>query len=147
MKFLSPEVTCCLYKSTIHACIEYCCHVWAGPSRCCLELLDKLQKPICRTVGPSLAASLELLAHCQDLVSLSLFIGINTLTANYEYSCSNSKNLLSPIQMQLSKKPKIFCYIFLAFLESTLNFQCFEKKMSLIGQIFLELLPPKDVLT
>ena len=147
MKFLSPEVTCCLYKSTIHACIEYCCHVWAGPSSCCLELLDKLQKPICRTVGPSLAASLELLAHCRDVVSLSLFIGINTLTANYEYSCSNSKNLLSPIQMQLSKKPKIFCYIFLAFLESTLNFQCFEKKMSLIGQIFLELLPPKDVLT
>ena len=51
--------------------------------------------------------------------------------------------------MQLSKKPKIFCCVFLAFLESTLNFEkkCFEKKMSLIGQVFLELLPPKDVLT
>ena len=33
--------------------------------------------------------------------------------------------------MQLSKKPKIFCSVFLAFLESTLNFQCFEKKMNL----------------
>ena len=38
-----------------------------------LELLDKLQKPICRTVGPSLAASLEPLAHRQNVASLSLF--------------------------------------------------------------------------
>ena len=74
-------------------------------------------------------------------------VSVNTLTANYEYSRSNRENLPSPIQMQLSKKPKIFCCVCLAFLESTLNFQCFEKKMSLIGQVFLELLPPKDVLT
>ena len=44
MKFLSPEVDLYLYKSTIHPCMEYFCHVWAcGPS-CYLELLDKLQK-------------------------------------------------------------------------------------------------------
>ena len=35
----------------------------AGAPGCYLELLDKLQKRICRTVGPSLAASLEPLAH------------------------------------------------------------------------------------
>ena len=34
-------------------------HVWAGAPSCYLELLDKLQKPICRTIGPSLAGSLE----------------------------------------------------------------------------------------
>ena len=39
----------------------------------------------------------------------------NTLTANYEYSRSNRENLPSPIQMQLSKKPKTFCCVFLAF--------------------------------
>ena len=44
--------------------MKYCCHVWAGAPSCYLELLDKLQKWICRTVGPSLAASLEPLAHC-----------------------------------------------------------------------------------
>ena len=44
MKFLSPEVTLYLYKSTIHPCMEYCCHVWAGAPSCYLELLDKLQK-------------------------------------------------------------------------------------------------------
>ena len=41
-KFLSPEVALYLYKSTIHSCMEYCCHVWAGAPSCYLELLDKL---------------------------------------------------------------------------------------------------------
>ena len=27
IKFLSPEVALYLYKSTIHSCMEYCCHV------------------------------------------------------------------------------------------------------------------------
>ena len=53
--------------------MEYCCHVCAGTPSCFLELLDKQQKQICRTVGPSLAASLEPLANCQDVASLSLF--------------------------------------------------------------------------
>ena len=73
MKFLSPEVALYLYKSTIQPCVEYCCHVWAGAPSCYLELLDKLQKRICRTVGPSLAASLEPLAHRRNVTSLSLF--------------------------------------------------------------------------
>ena len=38
-----------------------------------VELLDKLQKRICRIVGPSLAASLEHLAHRWIATSLSLF--------------------------------------------------------------------------
>ena len=62
MKFLSPEVALYLYKCTIRPCMEYCCHVCAGAPSCYLELLDKLQKRICRTVGHSLAASLEPLA-------------------------------------------------------------------------------------
>ena len=73
MKFLSPEVTLYLYKSTICSCIEYCYHVWAGDPSCYLELLDKLQKRICSTVGSSFAASLEPLGHCQNVASLSLF--------------------------------------------------------------------------
>ena len=43
MKFFSPEVALYLYHSSIHSCIEYCCHVWAGAPSCYLELLDKLQ--------------------------------------------------------------------------------------------------------
>ena len=62
-----------LYKSTIRLCMECCCHVWAGAPSCYLELLDKLQNRICRTVGSSLAACLEPLAHRRNLANLSLF--------------------------------------------------------------------------
>ena len=53
--------------------MEYCCHVWAGAPSCYLEMLDKLQKWICRTVGLSLAASLEPLAHRGNVASISFF--------------------------------------------------------------------------
>ena len=59
MKLPSPEVALYLYKCAI----QPCCHVWAGAPSCYLELLDKLQKRICRTVGSSLASSLDCLAH------------------------------------------------------------------------------------
>ena len=67
MKFFSPEVALYFYKSTIRPYMEYCCHIWAGAPSCYLELLDKLQKRICTTVGPSLAASLEPLAHRRNV--------------------------------------------------------------------------------
>ena len=84
MKFLSPEVSLYLYKSTIRPCIEYCCHVWAGVPSYHLKLLDKLQKRICKTAGPSLAASLEILAHRQNVVSLSLFYRYYFRRRSYE---------------------------------------------------------------
>ena len=73
MKFLSPEAARYLYKSIIWPCMEYRSHIWAGAPGCYLELLDKLQKQICRTFGPLLAVSLESLAHPQNVASLSLF--------------------------------------------------------------------------
>ena len=53
--------------------VEYCCYIWAGAPSCFLELLDKLQKQICRTNGPSCAASLEPSAHRRNVASLSHF--------------------------------------------------------------------------
>ena len=53
--------------------MEYCWHVWTGAPSCYLELLDKLQKRICSTVGPSLAASLQPLTHCRNVASLGVF--------------------------------------------------------------------------
>ena len=73
MKFLSPEVALYLYKSTTRPCIEYCCRVWADAPSCYFELLDKLQKRICRTVRTSLAACLESLVHRRNVASLNLF--------------------------------------------------------------------------
>ena len=46
MKFLSPEITLYLFKSTIQSCMEYCCHIWVDNRSCYLELLDKIQKRI-----------------------------------------------------------------------------------------------------
>ena len=53
--------------------MEYCCHVWADTPSCYMEFLDKLRKQICRTLGPSLAVSLEPLARQQNVANLSLF--------------------------------------------------------------------------
>ena len=72
MKFLSPEVALYLYKSTIRPCMEYCCHVWAGAASCYLELLDKLQKRICRTWSITCCFSWTL-GSSSNVTSLSLF--------------------------------------------------------------------------
>ena len=53
--------------------MEYCFHVWAGAASCYLEILDKIEKQIFRTIGPSPAASLEPLAHHRNVASLSHF--------------------------------------------------------------------------
>ena len=61
MKFLSPEVA--LSHTPMHGILLSCLVWW--------ELLDKLEKLICRTVGPP-----EPLAHRQNIASLSFSIGI-----------------------------------------------------------------------
>ena len=68
MTFLSPKVALYLHKSTIRPCMEYCCHVWAGTPISYLELLDKLQKLMCMTVGQSLSTSVGFLVQCQNVV-------------------------------------------------------------------------------
>ena len=72
---------------------------------------------------------------------------VNTLTANYEYSRSNTDNLPLPFQMQLSEKLKRFFLFFIAFAESALNFEHFEQKKGFIASGFPRLLTPKDVFT
>ena len=49
------------------------CKPGVGAPRCYLDKLEKLQKRLCRTVGPSLDVSRELLAPRRNLASLSLF--------------------------------------------------------------------------
>ena len=66
--------------------MEYCCYVWTGAPSCYLELLDKLQKLIYRTVGLSLAGSLKTLAHLLNVASLSL--DYRYCFGNYFVRCS-----------------------------------------------------------
>ena len=52
---------------------------------------------------------------------------------------------MQTIQMHLSQKQKNFSRFFCTFLESTLNFQHFQKKMTLIAYVFPKLRTLKDV--
>ena len=91
-----------LFKYTIRPCMEYCCHVWAGDPSCYLELLDELQKRIYRTSGPSLAASLEFLAHRRNVASLSLFY-------RYYFSrCSSELAQLVPLSFSRGRSTRYF---------------------------------------
>ena len=91
VKLLSPEVALYLYKSTILPCFEYCCHVWAVVPSCYLELS--------RTVGLSLAASLEPLAQFGNVTSLSLF---------YRYFFARCSSELVPILYSLKRSTRYF---------------------------------------
>ena len=48
--------------------------------------------------------------------------------------------------MLLSEKQKIFSPFFYSFFESALNFEHFQKKMTLIAYVFAKLPSTKDVL-
>ena len=47
--------------------------------------------------------------------------------------------------MQLSEKQETFSELFCGFLKSSLNFEHFQKNISLIGQIFPKLGTPKNM--
>ena len=69
-----------------------------------------------------------------DIKILGLLV--NALTADEKYPVLNRDNLTIPIQMQLSEKQKTFDQFFAAYLKSSLNFKCFEKKESVIDFVF-----------
>ena len=52
--------------------MKYRFHIWPGAPNCNLDMLDKLQKRIFRTVVPTFAASLDPSAHRQNVASLNL---------------------------------------------------------------------------
>ena len=53
---------------------------------------------------------------------------------------------METIQMHLSQKQKIFSEFFSVIFESALNFQYFQKTMTLIAYVFPKLPTTKDVL-
>ena len=75
---------------------------------------------------------------------LRLFV--NTLTADDKYSLVNRGNLKEPIQILLNQKDKTFSQFFCSFQKSALNFEHFQKKMTLIADVFPILPSPKKVI-
>ena len=74
---------------------------------------------------------------------LRLFV--NTLTDNDKLCLLDNDNLTQPIQILLSQKQKTFSQFFSYFLKSTLNFKHFQKKMTLIADLFPKLPSSKKV--
>ena len=70
---------------------------------------------------------------------------LNTLTADDKYSLISKENSMETIQMHLSQKQNIFSQFFSAFSESALNFEHFQKKMTLIAYVFPNLPTTRDV--
>ena len=75
---------------------------------------------------------------------LGLFV--NTLSDDDKYCLLYRDNLTQPIQILLSEKQKTFFEFFSAFLKSTLNSEHFQKKMTLIADVFPKLPSPKKVI-
>ena len=71
---------------------------------------------------------------------------VKTLTANDKYSLLNRDNLTQPIQILVSQKQKSFSEFFSPFLKSTLNFEHFLKKNTLIDDVFPKLRNPQKVI-
>ena len=77
------------------------------------------------------------------LLCKMLRLFVDTLTANDKYFLLNRDNLTKPIQILLSEKQKTLPRFFFALLKSTLNFEHFQKKMTLIAYAFPKLGTPK----
>ena len=70
----------------------------------------------------------------------------NTLSEDDKYCLLYNDNLLQPIQILLSQKRRNFSDFFSAFLKTTLNFEDFEKRVTLISDVFPKLPSPKMVI-
>ena len=66
-------------KSTISSSMEHCCNIRAGVHRYYSDMLDKMQKWVCRTVGFSFASFLESMSHGWKVANKVFSIGIALL--------------------------------------------------------------------
>ena len=75
---------------------------------------------------------------------LGLFV--NTLTDDDKYSPLYRDNLTQQIQILLSQKPKTFSKLSCEILNPTLNFEHFQKTMTLIADVVPKSPCPKKVI-
>ena len=70
---------------------------------------------------------------------------VNILTVHDKYSLLNRDNLRGQNQLQLSQKQKTFSEVIAAFSKARLNFEHFQKKLTLITDVFPKLRTRKNV--
>ena len=64
---------------------------------------------------------------------------VKALTADNKYCLLKRDNLMQPVKMHLSQKQKRFSEYSCPFLKGTLNFEHFQKKMTLMAYVFPKL--------
>ena len=69
----------------------------------------------------------------------------NTFTAADKYSLISRDNWMQTIQKHLSQKQNLYPEFFSSFFESALNFEHFQKKMTLMAYVFPKSPTTKDV--
>ena len=74
---------------------------------------------------------------------LRLFV--KTLTVDEKHYLLTRDNLTQAIEVQLSRTQKTFCQFCFAFLETLLNFKYSQKTMTLIADVFVEIMAPKNI--
>ena len=71
---------------------------------------------------------------------------LKQFTADNKYSLISKDKWMKTIQMHFSQKQNIFSQFFSAFFESALNFEHFQKKITIVAHVFPKLPTTKDVL-
>ena len=101
-----------------------------------------------RALLSSLVITVKVIELQKSLLDTWIFFRpfLNTLTADDKYSLISRDKWMQTIQMHLSQEPKFFSEFFSAFFESELNFEDFQKKMTLIAYVLPNLPTTKDVL-
>ena len=70
---------------------------------------------------------------------------VNRLTSDDKHYLLNRDNLAQLIQMQLYEKQKTFPKFFFPFLKYILNFKHFQKKETLIADVFPEIIVARNM--
>ena len=76
-----------------------------------------------------------------------LRLSVKRPTTDDKFSLLNRDNLMQPIEMDLSQEEKTFSQLLCAFFRSTSNFKYFQKKMTLIANVFSNLRTRKHVVS
>ena len=90
MKFLSPEITLYIYKSTIWSCIEYCCNTWAGALVATWSCQTNYKNEYAGLLLLHLLLLLNPQAHSRNVARLNLFYSY------YFGRCSSELSKLVP---------------------------------------------------
>ena len=132
-----------LWKTWLNKCLKSSVSEDKQHGKRSQELLKSVRQHLYHTqwsLWRKLCWEKSLLVICKMLGLL-----VNTLTADDKFSDFNRVILTQPIQMQLSKKQKLFLIFFVHFWNLDKKLNILKKVMTIIASVFPKLTTLKDV--